>query len=46
MTPEPTSATRASLSERVASSRCTIRWSVPCEAADSSAPPTIPPSSV
>ena len=39
-TPDPISATRASRSERVARSRCTIRWSVPCEAAESRAPPS------
>ncbi len=38
--PLPTSARRASPSERVASSRCTMSWSVPCDAADSIAPPS------
>jgi hypothetical protein len=36
---------RASPSERDASSRCTIRWSTPCDAIDRNVPPTTPVSS-
>src|SRR5207244_684765 len=43
---DPMRARWASLSPRAASRRCTIRWSVPCDAPASRAPPSTPPQNV